>query len=495
MKVSLDFETRSLADLTAVGTWNYSKHPSTVILMAAIAIDDGPAVCYDCRTPEGVATVQAALLRADEIHAWNVYFEYAMLANVWGLPLPVERFHDTMAAACAFSMPASLGKCGAALNLDIQKDKEGERLMKLFSMPATSGKLKGQLREMTWELEEEYKRYMDYCRQDVEAERAISRALPPLDATAREFWLTTWDTNLRGVPIDLELVAALQKMVERGEKVIGSAVVQRTDGALDGYALKNNHSKVEKYLDLPGVAKAYVKEMLSHGDLGEKTRELLLARQALGRTAVAKLPKFQLLADAADGRVRDCHRFNGAQSGRDTSLGLNLMNMPRGAKFDVDTLISCALADDWEGFFAASKYHLGKKGPVEVPFDPLGAVVTCLRGCIAPKTGVLYQCDYASIEPRVLAWYSGQEWELQAWRDYDAGVGPDLYRITAAKSLHIAVDTVTAEQRQGGKLSVLLSQYRGGSKVLRTQAKEQYGVVLDENEAQFLTDAYRATHR
>ena len=200
--------------------------------MAAIAIDDGPAVCYDCRTPEGVATVQAALLRADEIHAWNVYFEYAMLANVWGLPLPVERFHDTMAAACAFSMPASLGKCGAALNLDIQKDKEGERLMKLFSMPATSGKLKGQLREMTWELEEEYKRYMDYCRQDVEAERAISRALPPLDATAREFWLTTWDTNLRGVPIDLELVAALQKMVERGEKVIGSAVVQRTDGAL-----------------------------------------------------------------------------------------------------------------------------------------------------------------------------------------------------------------------------------------------------------------------
>ena len=171
------------------------------------------------------------------------------------------------------------------------------------------------------------------------------------------------------------------------------------------------------------------------------------------------------------------------------------MNLPRGAKFDVDELIKCALMDDWVGFFAASKYHVGKKGPVEVPFDPLGAVVACLRGCIAPNAGVLYQCDYASIEPRVLAWYSGQEWELQAWRDYDAGAGPDLYRVFASKAWGISVDDVTGDQRQLGKVGKLAAAYRTGWKTLQAQAKDVYGLVLPDSEAQFIIDSYRATHR
>lgn len=455
MKLSIDFETRSLADLSEVGAWNYSLHESTVVLMCAISADGGKATCFDCRQPDVLNVVERMLQDADEIHAWNVGFEYALITNVLKLEIPVLRFLDTMAKACAFSMPASLGKCGAALNLPIQKDKEGDRLMKLFSMPATAGKLKGQLRDMTPELESEYVRYMDYCRQDVEAEMAIDAALPDLTGDDLAFWRTTWITNLRGIPIDMELVTSLQKMVERGEKVIGSAVSERTDGALDGYVLKNNHNKVSKYLDLPSVAKAYVKEVLARADVDPKTRELLEARQALGRTAVAKLPKFKNYASVVDHRVRDAHRFNGAQSGRDTSLGINLMNLPRGAKFDVPKLIACAKADDWEGFFETAKYHFGKSGPVPVLFDPLGAVVACLRGCIAPKQGVLYQCDYASIEPRVLAWYSGQEWELEAWRKYDAKQGPDLYKVFAGKAWGIEPDAVSGDQRQLGKVGKL----------------------------------------
>ena len=437
--------------------------------------------------------MQDLLRRADRINAWNVAFEYAMIANVWKLVIDINKFFDTTAKACAFSLPAALGKCGAALNLPVQKDKDGERLIRLFSVPVSAGKLKGQLRK-TQDHEEDFLKFMDYCRQDVEAELAIDAALPELSDDDLQFWGTTWRTNLRGVPMDVDLIAGLRRMVDRGSDVIGAAVHARTEGVLDGDSVKNNHRKTAQYLELPSVAKPYVKDLLSHDSLDQKTREILEARQALGRTAVAKLPKFESYM-GTDKRVRFVHRFNGAQSGRDTSLGCNFMNLPRGAKFDVARLIAAAKADNWQDFFEASKYTLGKKGPVPCPFDPLGAVVACLRGCLAPEQGVFMQCDYASIEPRMLAWYSGQEWELQAWRDYDAGIGPDLYKVFAAKSWGVTPEEVSGDQRQMGKVGKLAAQYRTGAKTLQKQAKEQYALVLSDTEAAFLVDGYRATHR
>lgn len=493
MIVSLDFETRSLADLPDVGAWAYSQHPSTEILCCAVSIDGAPAVCYDCRKPENVAYITDLLQRATLVKAWNVAFEYAMITNVWHLLIEAEKFFDTTAKALAMSLPAALGKCGAALNLPVQKDKEGDRLIKLFSMPASAGRLKGQLRNTT-DHEEDFARFMDYCRQDVEAERAIDTALPDLSDADHAFWATTWITNLRGVPMDCELVAGLSNMVRRGAEVIGAAVSIRTEGVLDGDSVKNNHAKTAKYLELPSVAKAYVKDLLAQEDVDPKTREILEARQALGRTAVAKLPKFKSYM-GADQRVRFVHRFNGALSGRDTSIGCNFMNLPRGDKFDVPKLIAAAKADDWETFFEASRWLMSKAGPVACTFDPLGAVVACLRGCLAPKQGVFMQCDYASIEPRMLAWYSGQEWELDAWRKFDRNEGPDLYRVYAGAAWGIEPKAVSGDQRQMGKVGKLLSQYRGGWKTLQKSGKDQYGLLLDEAQARFLVDSYRATHR
>jgi len=533
MKLSIDYETRSLAELSDVGAWAYSEHPSTEVLCCAISVDDAPAVCYDMRMDR--LNVCELLQKAEEIHGWNVAFEYAITRNTLKLDIPIEKFFDTAALACASSFPAALGKCGAALNLIVQKDKEGERLIKLFSKPIplrksrlmTPGETQlalvaeyqpsasaekayaaarlanggnfvpkahgGEFRDVA-QHPEEFKAFMDYCRQDVEAEKAIAAVLPALSDDERLFWNTTWKTNIRGVPMDTELIVGLMDMVEKGQQIIGAAVYEQTDGALDGDSVKNNHKKTAAYLELPSVAKPYVKELLANTLLDDKTRSILEARQALGRTAVAKLPKFQAYK-GIDDRVRFVHRFNGAQSGRDTSLGCNFMNLPRGAKFDVPRLVTAAKTQNWQDFFEASKYLVGKKGPEVCPFDPLGAVVACLRGCLAPKQGVFMQCDYASIEPRMLAWYSGQEWELAAWRKYDAGQGPDLYRVFAAAAWNIDVADVSADQRQMGKVGKLAAQYRTGAKTLQKQAKEQYALILSDQEAQFIVDSYRATHR
>ena len=79
MKVSLDFETRSRADLKKEGAWQYSMHPSTEILCTAWAIDDGPVFC-ERGMPDDL------LMLADEpnvtFHAYNAGFEYAIWKNV-----------------------------------------------------------------------------------------------------------------------------------------------------------------------------------------------------------------------------------------------------------------------------------------------------------------------------------------------------------------------------------------------------------------------------
>ena len=92
----------------------------------------------------------------------------------------------------------------------------------------------------------------------------------------------------------------------------------------------------------------------------------------------------------------------------------------------------------------------------------------------------LIAADFASIEARVLAALAGETWLLDAYRAFDKGRGPDLYRLAYARAFGLDVEKVTKDQRQIGKIMVLALGFGGGPGAFSKMATG-YGVDIGES--------------
>lgn len=139
----LDYETTSACDIK-LGAWKYASHPSTRILMFAIARDSERPLIWRFDQPDAVESQNAkelfeeALDLGSPIYAFNAGFEmaishYRLMADV-GLPAPaIEQWRCSQAMCRRAGIPASLANAAEFLKLEQQKDKTGKALIAVFS--------------------------------------------------------------------------------------------------------------------------------------------------------------------------------------------------------------------------------------------------------------------------------------------------------------------------------------------------------------------------
>ena len=113
-------------------------------------------------------------------------------------------------------------------------------------------------------------------------------------------------------------------------------------------------------------------------------------------------------------------------------------------------------------------------------YDIMHLTASTVRSVIvAPPGKKLVVSDLSNIEGRGLAWLAGEEWKLQAFKDFDAGTGPDLYKLAYAKAFRIEPDDVSKFGRSVGKVMELGLGYAGGINAFVTFALV-YGIDLEE---------------
>lgn len=489
--IHTDFETRSEADIQAVGARNYSEHPSTDILCMSFGEDKlttvDSSVNKEC--PDELAY---AVKSGELVNAFNTPFECAIWTNIltprygWPLPKP-EQWRDTQAKCLGNGFPASLDKAAKALRLEEQKEGGGKALINFFSVPVSNGKLKGQFRNPA-DHPERFAEFMAYCEQDVRTTIAIEKALPDLSPDELAFWQNTWRLNERGIYVDRDLINALKRLTDTTRAEFSQQLSEATGGVITIQDI-TNHGKLLRYcndkgLQISSIAKKVLKPTLEM-DLPGPTRVVLEARQALGKSSTSKLDS-TLLLTSPDSRVRGVFRHHGAATGRDSSW---LQTLPRGEKMPADELSAAALEGDTEKFLSLA---YKKEGSKKV-YDPMGAIITCLRGCFCAKPGHTFvQCDWSAVEPRIVAWLAGEDEVLDDFRNFDQYGGADTYQRSAAIFYGCEPLDIKGDARQLGKVYELQNIYESGWQSVQRSAKDQYRISIDEDTARLLVDVFRS---
>jgi len=479
----LDIETRSTCDLKTAGLYRYFDDPESEVLVVRWRLNDGPV-------REGAIEEAAAHIRAGAVvTGHNIAFD----RQGWNVkiapqyPIAVENSDCTMARCASLSLPQSLEQAGKALGLSIKKDVEGHRTMMRLCKP----KKVHPDGTVEWnDTLEQLARLSEYCAQDVLAECAIDAAVPQLSPSEKRLWVLDQKINARGVMLDMPAVDKALAVAERAALAASEQVYELTGGAVQR---TTETAKIVKWLNDRGIpassiAKGEQEELLVRADLFDDplARQVIELRRASAKSSVAKYRAMQRSV-CKDGRVRGTLNFHGASTGRWAGRLIQPQNLPRigDAGPDVEDLHAILAAHDADEAFAVCQLNFD---------NPLDVLSKALRSMLIAAPGhKLIGGDYSNIEGRVNAWLAGEHWKVEAFADFDAGVGVDLYVLAYAKAFGVSTDAVDKSLRQQGKVMELALGYQGGVRAFQKMAAG-YGMIVSDERADELKVAWREAH-
>lgn len=496
MKLLIDYETRSRADLKKTGQHGYAVHPSTELLcLGWKVIGESGANVISCpgiylEDPLETKEFYYAFKHAETIVAHNAPFEQAIYKFVHHRRTPMGKIMRevtpqdwlcTLAMCSVMSLPRGLANANEALGLKIKKDTESRKLLLKMCKPRP---MKNDLSKwQEWVDDQPHlERLYEYCRQDIFAEEALYLKLKdykPFTDKERKLWLLDQKINQRGFYIDLKLVNKTLELIKSEETTLTKELRHKTFGWV-GTAKQTANLKSflsDQGVDMPNMQKKTVDDTLAmlnkEPHKNTEAIEVLKIRQSLGRSSTSKYQAFKDRVDLKDLRVRDNLLYHGASTGRWSGSGVQPQNFPRGTV----KVNEHAFSDVKEGDLAWLKISYGR---------PMDLFSSMLRGVIRATPGYeLFCADYSSIEARVLLWCAE---DFKGLREYESGI--DAYKAMASVIYGVSIEDVTPEQRQLGKQVVLACGYQMGVKKFKATAA-QNGLDVPESLLQRAHEAFR----
>lgn len=489
-----DFETQSPADLTEVGGRLYVEHPDTRVLSAVFLIDNIFHVCiphWRGRLPEledrdvksfGVLSSQCQFhfgpncfdfLKSCEdrvfvahnaagfdvfvhrrfINPRCTYIDTLFLARAGGFPGPLEKLSQQCFGRGKHAAAKSLLKLTKATH-----DADGECVYPSISP--------GDMRLM-----------VAYNIGDV----ALLRDLwyGPLANVEIEADVITANLTIndRGVLVDVPLVRAVQAISDYSAAHADEQIVKLTNGEIP-YGKFRSTKVVHDWLESKGVriaafdsaSQEYKKTLrrdavdrfladpesmadpdspfYAHDNIDPVVFDVLRLRAQAMKITGAKA-KRALFRASADGRARDLFSYHHAHTGRWSSRGIQVHNLPRGhGKIDTDAVLASFARGEWssaEAGFNAIQQLLPPNHTVDQALSNL------LRPMFHAAPGkTLLIADYSQIEGRCLAWMAGQEDLLEVFRN-----NGDVYCSFASRMFGREITEADKIERQVGKVATL----------------------------------------
>ena len=438
----IDIETKSATPIDA-GSYRYAED----LHFEALVISYSPIWRYpggterlgairtlDQRNAQQVATFQRILTEPRfQKHAFNANFERVALSRWLNMPtgfyLDPENWRCSAVLANVHGVFGTLDEVARAVRSPSQKDPEGRRLIKLFSVPETRKRTGvpdnnpfhspgpgdcwcGQNHVA------DFGKFRAYCENDVRTEALVAASFPGMPPELQAEYEADQRINDRGVRHFKGLSEAAVRQVEAERDRLMGELKART-----GLANPNSIQQMRGWLDDQGypmlsLAKEPREEALADPSCPPHVAEVL---QLKGNASLSSVAKHQaaLKQRSGDGRVRGAFRFYGAHTGREAGRGIQPQNLPRYEASDADR----------------RRLLFGAAGR-DAPRIAKGTV----RSSLVPAKGhVFVVCDYNAIEARVLGAFAGEKWVEAEFR----GAGK-IYEATAETVLGVPKQRIIA---------------------------------------------------
>jgi len=526
--VFIDFETQSACDLKESGGRAYVEHPSTRILILVVCVDGVFHVwipdyinvntsnwtseslwpyqinpkcevrLYRDETPNrllGLLGVVGKPNDQTERRLLVAHNAYGFDRPIWNRFLPNQfQWADTLPLARQSGRNGKLDALGKSL-LGVGKDHAKKLLPVLTTAKAnawggyTYPSIKpGDLQAFT-----------RYAVGDVEILRRLWETFDSINVEADVIELNNV-INERGISVDVELLDIIERLSQFSVKESVDEIKRLTKGALHednirsgkqvaewlgkfGITITDDNGKaclrkeiVQRFIDSPYVLED---NLTAAFEVPPVCIQVMRLRMKALRITTAKVERAKQRV-SPDGRIRGLFSYHNAHTGRWSSHGVNIHNLPR-PNNEIAPQIECLLDSetvvpyvphidrkqkDTRKIFDRIKTHLPepKPGGTSVTVDDVCSML--IRPSFMAKPGHTFAiCDYSQVEARGVAWIAGQTNMLDAFK-----AGRDLYKEFASKIFHVDLKNVTKDMRQISKNVILGCGYGLGADKFRVYA-------------------------